>query len=355
MIAAPAINWSTYGASAAHTRVWTGTTFDGGLAQSYSRSIAGLMEYPPTYHAGTAYVATDSGNVVAFRASDGVTTWKVTVGGILADSPTVADGRVFVQGRGVGATGLSALSATTGALTWRRPGFTGESTPTPFGSWICGASTMGVVSCFGGYDGSLKWSLNLHAKVTGSLARAGGYLYAATYSGAVVKIGALHGRVVWTSHVSGAVYANVAVANGRVIVDGRDSGRVTALSATTGATLWSTALGGQVYVSPAVTTTSVYTATRPGRMVKLNVATGALQWAAQANHLIMGSPVVTGSRVWYSVMGAAFTPGQVWAFNVNGMQRAYTFATDGRYSPCIVAGSDLLLVGETHLYALVAQ
>lgn len=353
MIPAPPANWPTYGGSAAHTRAYAGGAFNGQLKQSYSRTVAGLMEFPPTYHDGNAFVATDSGNVVSFTASDGVNRWKVSVGGIAADSPTWSNNRVFVQTRGAGATGLNALSATTGALAWRRTGFLGESTATPFGTWICGASSGGQVACFGDYDGSLKWQVKMPCKVTGSLARAGSYLYVADYCGNVRKLGAYHGRTVWNATVPGAVYANLAVSDGRVIVDARDAGAVYAVSVATGTRIWATAVGAGLYASPSVTSTSVYTASRSGRLVKLDVGTGKLRWATQVAGLVMGSPVAVGGRVFFSVMGANFTAGQILGYTQAGMSRSFTFTVDGRYSPCIVAGSQLLLVGRTTLFAEV--
>lgn len=350
MTATPA--WNTYGGNAAHTRVYTGREFDGQLHSVYSRATPGLMEFPPTYHAGVGYVATDSGSVLAFKVSDGATIWRVSIGGVAADSPTWSNGKVFVQSRGAGATGLAALSAATGKVAWRHTGFTGESTPTAYGSWICGADTAGVVGCWGDDNGLTKWSVATGCKITGSLARSGNSLYAADYCGRVWRRGAEHGALIWQASVGGAVYANVAVAAGRVIVDDRATGYASALSAASGSRIWRTFVGADLYAAPAVTADAVYTASRGGVLAKINVSTGALMWRSTVAGLVMGSPVVVGGRVLYSVMGANFTPGQILGYSTSGMKRSLTFTTDGRYSPAIVAGSILLLIGQTHIYAM---
>lgn len=353
MAATPAVNWNTYGGNAAHTRTYTGHQFDGGTTATYSRPTPGLMEFPPTYHGGTAFVATDGGTLMAFRVSDGKTLWNVKVGGVAADSPTWAKGRVVVQTRGAGATGLAAFRATDGHLAWRHTGFQGESTPTPYGNWVCGASSAGAVSCFGLDSGAVKWTYQDGCKVTGSLARAGTYLYLADYCGHTRRLGVYHGAVKWTAATPGVTYGNTAVDAGRVIVPGRDCGCLYALSASTGARLWRSArLTGNGYPSPAVTSTRVYWASRGGSIAAFNVATGGIVWRHETGAAIMGSPVVVGSVTYYSTMGANFTRGNILGYSQNGAQTV-TWLTDGRYSPVVVMGDVLCYVGQVRLYMRV--
>jgi len=354
MICTPPVNVNTYGLNAARTRTYCGHEFDGQLTQRYSRSIAGLMEFPPVVHTGVVYTATDSGSVTAFAASDGHNLWHVNIGGIAADSPTYLNGRLFVASRGSGAGGFTALSAATGKTLWRRTGWTGESSPSSFGRWICTANTGGTAGCFAGEGGRMKWSIDTGCKVTGALARVGSFFYLGTYCGRVLKIGGYHGRVVWDAPAcTGAIYGNVAVQDGHVVAPCRDSNAVVSLDAQTGARQWRASTGGQAYASPAVTPTAVYAAGRNGTLVRVSLATGVVTWSTTVDGLVMGSPVVVGNRVFFSVMGPSFKPGQVLGYRVGTMARAFTFTTDGRYTPVVPDRGDGLLwiVGETHLFA----
>lgn len=353
---AQASTWSTYGGGPGHSRDYAPHWFDRGLQHhAYAISTPGLMEFPPSVTGGVGYVATDSGNVKAFRVSDGSTIWSTSIGGIAADSPTIANGRVFVQTRG--GTGLNALSVATGAVLWRLTGFGGESTPTVVGKNICGAASDGRVGCWNQATGRGVWHRSVPCKVTASLTYSGGFLWFGCYRGWLFKVNPKHGKLIWKRRGPGAVYANVVARHGLVYVTYRDAGSIWAWS-TTGVRRWVTHLGGgAAYTSPAVTSTSLYTTTRSGAggrgtFIKIDALTGRVRWRSTAPGLVMGSPVVTGNRVWFAAMGKHFTPGCIYGFNVNGMHRTYTFNSDGRYSPVVPAGHTLLMVGQTHIYGV---
>jgi outer membrane protein assembly factor BamB len=354
VIASPAVHWAHYGGTPAHTRVYAGHRYDGKLGtKRFVITTPGLMEFPPSYAGGYGYVATDSGNVKAFNTTTGATRWNATLGGVAADAPAIARGRVFVQTRG--GSGFSALSAATGHLLWRLTGFGGESSPITYGTRVCGAATDGRIACWSQATGRGIWQRKVPCKVTASLTLRNGFLFFGCYKGLVYKLSAKHGKLIWKRRVAGPVYANVVVANGKLYVTCRDAGSIWALTPTDGRHLWTARLGGgAAYTSPAVTRGALYTTIRAGYYIKVNAATGRIMWRVKAPGLVMGSPVVTGNRVWFAAMGRHYTPGSVYGYNVNGMRRTFTFNTDGRYTPVTPAGSTLLLLGQTHIYGLAS-
>jgi len=312
----------------------------------------GVIEFPPAIVAHVAYVAQDSGYLSAVRTTDGTKVWQVRIAHA-ADSPAVAHGRVFVDT----SAGLTAVAVASGKLLWRRQIAAGESKPTIIGTHVCVGAKVGGVFCFGQYGGRLIRHLADGCKITGHVAYVGGSFYWDDYCGNVTRAGP-H-RVLWTRHVGRVFYTAPVVSQGVVYLGDRDGGAYLAVSADTGARLWRTYVGPDVYGTPAVTAGAVYGTyrgtTAGGGFIKLNRVTGAILWRRAVGVPVMASPIVTGHRAWFATAPPNYAPGVILAFDVNGMHPAFTFGSDGRYTPLAVDGTDAVLVGRQDLYVMPGQ
>jgi eukaryotic-like serine/threonine-protein kinase len=148
--------------------------------------------------------------------------WKYQTGGTVFDSPTVANGVVYV---GSNDGNVYALNASTGAKLW---------------SYTIGPQTP------------------LTAVANGVVYVAGGNLNKTVYA-----LNASTGALLWSYTTSGYVSSSPTVANGVVYVGSAYNNnvyanKVYALNAKTGAKLWTYSTGGDVYSSPTVADGVVY-------------------------------------------------------------------------------------------------
>jgi outer membrane protein assembly factor BamB len=91
-------------------------------------------------------------------------------------------------------------------------------------------------------------------------------------------------------------YASAAVANGVVVVGGRDR-LVHGIEAESGAGRWVFAAGARVDASPVIAGQRVYVASMRGRLHGLDLATGAEMWTFDTGSAFVASPAVSGRRL----------------------------------------------------------
>ena len=149
-------------------------------------------------------------------------------------------------------------------------------------------STMIVVSFFTILVCSFLFVLNLahHNSATTASASSKGArtastqlnVYAGSADGALVKLNATNGKVIWRYATNGShIPAPATVANGTVYV-GTQDGSVYALHATTGAVLWHFQTQAAVLSSPTVDNGFVYVGSSDSYLYKLQASDGTLLW-----------------------------------------------------------------------------
>ncbi len=91
-------------------------------------------------------------------------------------------------------------------------------------------------------------------------------------------------------------YSSAALANGRVVLGGRDK-VVHAIDAVTGKAAWTFPTRARVDSSPAIAGGRVYVGSGDGRFYVLDLATGEKRWEFEAGSGITSSPAISAGRV----------------------------------------------------------
>ena len=180
--------------------------------------------------------------------------WIYTTGGAVSNSPTVADGTVYVRSD----RKVYALDAATG-----RP----------------------------------RWTYTTGGAVTSGPAVAGGTVYVGSFDRKVYALNAATGRPRWTYSTGGAVTSGPAVAGGTVYVGSFDR-KVYALDAATGRPRWTYSTGGAVTSGPAVAGGTVYVGSEDRKVYALDAATGRPRWTYITGGAVTSGPAVAGDTVY---------------------------------------------------------
>jgi beta propeller repeat protein len=116
----------------------------------WTYKTGGLIASSPTVADGKLYVGSDDGNVYALDASTGTQIWSHATGGSVESSPAVVDGMVFV---GSYDSNVYALNASTGTLIWNyATGSVVFSSPAVADGRLYVGSEDGNVYAFGVHD-----------------------------------------------------------------------------------------------------------------------------------------------------------------------------------------------------------
>lgn len=227
---------------------------DGTLA--WELEGAGAFGAQPTIDGGVVYAGTSGGILYAVELATGKVRWSYDAKEELGARPAVAGGLVLAFTL---EDTLVAVDARTGAWRWhhrrdRREGFTirGAAAPIVRGETVFEAWSDGTVAALELASGNPRWERKVapagkYVDVD-SLALAGGRLFAAAYSGAVLAIDPDSGKTLWQVKLPDAT--RLASVGGALVVV--TTSAVKALTLDQGAPLWETPIGGGAPASPPV-------------------------------------------------------------------------------------------------------
>jgi outer membrane protein assembly factor BamB len=207
------INW-TYTFGAINYSMWAPSVSNGKVFASYDKNfycldLAGnlIWTYPmtnsirsnPAIYNGVVYVGNDGGTLTAINISDKTTRWTSIIGMTGEESPTIDNGKVYVQG----ATKVFCLDAMTGNSIW----------------------TYSIES------GTADWS---------SPTVANGIVYVAGFGKGVIALDATTGAKLWNNNSAAETADNPPTVLNSLLVEGGPNG-LSAINAITGATIWNIA------------------------------------------------------------------------------------------------------------------
>ncbi|MDQ3695629.1 MAG: PQQ-binding-like beta-propeller repeat protein [Chloroflexota bacterium] len=282
------------------------------------RAFAGVGAKTPAIVDGVAYVAGDTGFVVAFDAVSGTELWRVGSGGG-ADIPTVVDGVVYIgqvsDSETLDSAGaLLALDAGTGSQLWQAStGSFGGASPVVVNG-VAYAGGDQELYAFDAATGERLWLYELDAEpcvcTPRPVAVAEGIVYVVPggqQQASLFAVDAATGAELWrydgTMAGDDARFTDPVTAGGLVFVGEGElfgtasAGRFVALDATTGEEAWTRDLDASA--APAVGDGILYVQARspgelPGTLNALDAETGADVWAVSTVEASLAAPAVAG-------------------------------------------------------------
>ena len=288
------------------------------------------VETGPTVVDGLVYTATAGGVCAVTTAGDRA--WQAELDD--PRSPTVVDGRVFVGDD----SGLTALSAETGAVVWTAD--TGPATsPTVAGGRVFAGTPTGLAAFSAA--GERVWTVETDGPVEAAPTVARETALVVDRTGTVAALAVESGGELWTATGSSGPGVSPTVAGDRVFV-GRADG-LSALALDSGTREWHAEVGART--PPTAAGDRVFVG-GPDGLSALSIATGERAWLADTDgpH---SSPTVAGDRVFVGGVGGLSV------LDVETGALLWGFGTDGRAGPPTVADGRVYL-GADGLYALPA-
>lgn len=325
-----------------------------GAHRAWRARVGTLLEFPPAVAQGVVAIHGHDGRLAAWRAADGQRMWARRFGRLAATSPAISHGMVIAvsfDGR------VGAFDMWTGQGIWQRSlGARSESSPLVMGQTVYVGDYRGRVWALNIRTGNARWAARGQGRIKSALAGDGKVVVVGDYDGAVQMLAARTGRLLWRWRGTGegTFYANPVLARGRVIVANTD-GYVAALDRR-GQELWRTAIAQPdkwVHSSPAVAHGMVYVGDYAGNVWALDVRTGKVHWRFEdRDGRISGSPAVVGEHLYVARLWDAKTrQGKRMMVLDARSGRLIMERPMGRYTPAVLAGGQLYLVGHTTLEA----
>lgn len=266
-------------------------------------NVAEVGESSPAYNGddGLVYIGDLSGWINAVRAKDGVKAWAFKTGNEIKSSPVYADGRVLI---GSYDEHLYCLNAKTGQLLWKyKTNGPVHATPAIINGVVY---VTGCDEVFRGIrltDGKEVFRISSGAYIGASPAIVGQYAYYGTFNNDVFAVNLANGQVGWRYQPQDRqfpFYSSAAVANGRVVLGGRDK-RVHCLDINDGKQLWTFTTRARVESSPAIANGRVYVGSNDGKFYVLDLNNGSKLWEFNAGAAISASPSISLGKI---VVGA---------------------------------------------------
>lgn len=254
-------------------------------------------ESSPLVVDGVVYVGDLLGVAHALDAKDGTTLWTYETMSEIKSSPAQFEDLVFFASYD---EHLYALDRKTGALRWK---FQSQgplhSTPAFAGGLVYVTGCDAVLRGIRPEDGTQLFDLDSGAYTAASPAIVGQVAYYGTFANDVLAIDLESKTAVWRyEHPERhfPFYSSAAVADGKVVVGGRDK-IVHALDQKTGEAVWTFRTGARVESSPAIAGKRVYVGSGDGRFYVLDLDTGDKVWEFESGAPFVASPAIASGRI----------------------------------------------------------
>jgi outer membrane protein assembly factor BamB len=248
-------------------------------------------------HGGVVYAGDLSGVLHAVNAADGKSVWTLKTGAEVKSSP-VAVGERLLFGSYDG--NLYCVAARTGSVHWK---FTTSSyvhcTPGVFEGLTFIAGCDEIFRAIRITDGKEVFHISSGGYNAASPAIAGKAAYFGNFNNEVLGLSLATHRVLWRyEHPERhfPFYSSPAVADGKVVIGGRDK-IIHCLDARTGKALWTFMTNARVDSSPAISGGRIYAGSNDGRLYVLDLATGKKLSEFNAGGPLSASPAIANGKL----------------------------------------------------------
>jgi outer membrane protein assembly factor BamB len=282
----------------------------GTLRWKYATGEAGFIgESSPAVTADTVFIGDLAGVLHAVAVADGRRLWAFKADDEIRSSPVVVNDLVLI---GSYDTYLYALEQKTGRVRWKlQTDGPVHATPAVHNGVIYVGGCDEQFRAVRVSDGKTLFALPIGSNMGASSAIEGERAYVGTYGADVFAIDLRARKVAWSYRDPDRefpYYSSPAIADGRVIIGGRDKA-VHALDAASGRSAWKFVTRARVDSSPVVAGGRVFVGSSDGKLYVLDAASGRKRWEFEAGDAITASPAIAAGRV---VVGA--TDGRIYCF-----------------------------------------
>jgi outer membrane protein assembly factor BamB len=258
---------------------------------------------------GRIYAATGFGTVVALDAGSGRVIWSKVLGIPIRQSPTVAEGRIFVVNSD---SQLYALSAQDGSELWTASGLPegaailSNASPAVSGNVVIVPYPSGEVAAFDVKTGAPKWSESMGGgDITTSLSGIGmvarpvvdrDTVFAVSRGGRLTATAKDSGERLWAREISASQTPWVA---GDMLFVVDVSGKLLALTRKDGKIKWVAALPDSgTWSGPVLAGGKLWLASSKGLLVGVDATTGNIASQSDVGAPVLITPVVANNRLY---------------------------------------------------------
>jgi outer membrane protein assembly factor BamB len=257
----------------------------------------GIEESSPAVRDGVVYVGDLSGLLHAVNAADGKSLWTIKTGAEVKSSPVIVGDRLLF---GSYDGNLFCVVPRTGAVHWK---FTTSSyvhcTPAVSEGFAFIAGCDEMFRAIRITDGKEVFHMSSGGYNAASPAIAGKTAFFGNFNNEVLGLNLATHRVLWryehpVRHFP--FYSSPAVADGKVVIGGRDK-IIHCLDTRTGKALWTFTTNARVDSSPAICAGRAYVGSNDGRLYTLDVATGKKLCEFNAGGPLSASPAIAQGKL----------------------------------------------------------
>jgi outer membrane protein assembly factor BamB len=257
----------------------------------------GIGESSPAAGNGAVYVGDLSGVFHAVNARDGKALWTFKTESEIKSSPVIVGDKVLI---GSYDGNLYCLSARNGSVIWKyKTNSYVHGTPSVADgiAYIAGCDEI-----FRGIriaDGKEIFHMPAGGYTAASPALVGQFAYFGNFSNEVIALNLRTRRPAWRyqdPQRQFPFYSSAAIADGKIVVGGRDK-VIHCINAATGKKIWTFTTKARVESSPAIAGGRVYVGSNDGRFYVLDLGRGEKLWEFTAGSPLSASPAIAGGRI----------------------------------------------------------
>lgn len=334
-----------------HAGVFEGASPGNLVQKRWSFDAGSRIVSSPVVSAGTLFIGTSGGQLLALDSASGALRWSFKADGPVTSTPAIADDVVVFQSA---ANTVFGVRAKDGKQLWRRTtGKTVEFHSIPalpdapdYDIWVSSPLIQDGSVFIGSGDGNLyaldlltgaqRWNFHTGGRIRATPASDGTSIFVGSFDGVMYALDPKSGQLTWTFKTAGnsdfpvgSIQSSAAIADGMVFFGSRDY-HLYALDAGTGRLAWKNLhKDSWVVASPAVSNGRVFAGSSDGRLIRCNDArTGVELWTRAVDGNVYSSPALVG-RVLFAgtfqgtILGLRAADGAI-AAGITLMERVYS-------------------------------
>ena len=268
------------------------------LDPRWTLSFEGAPAAPAGFDREMAYVATKTGDLIAFSLDDGAARWRI--GLPTQFTPATGDGLVFACAERT----ITALEQRSGRETWHLDLESPIGAP-PYwdGGTLFVSTETGELIAIRGEDGRIVWRAPLASPIAATPTTSRDRLFTALRDGRLAAVGIAGGETIWTHALNEPISGMLALQEQLLV--GTKANRLHSFSLDRGRARWSQKVGADVIGSPTADEQLIYFVAYDNVLRALARRSGNLRWTRSLPSRPSGGPIRVENVVLVSLAAKA--------------------------------------------------